>query len=139
MYGQAGRRALKKLGVETQGLTLKQRSYDTTTSPATPAPAKPSKYRNKRTQCNDGSWHQSKKEAQYCTNLQLRQKAGDIKFFLQQVPFRLPGGVKYLLDFLVVYPGGRIEYLDIKGYKTPMYLLKKKQVEAIYGIEIEEV
>jgi hypothetical protein len=134
MYGQAGRRALKKLGVEMQGLTLKQKSCDTTTSPA-----KPSKYRNTRTQASDGSWHQSKKQAAYCDTLILLQKAGDVKFFLQQVPFRLPGGVKYLLDFLVVYPGGRIEYVDVKGYKTETYKLKKKQVEDLYPVMISEV
>jgi hypothetical protein len=134
MYGQAGRRALKKLGVEMQGLTLKQKSYDTTTSPA-----KPSKYRNKRTQCNDGSWHQSKKEAEYCTTLQLRQKAGDIAFFLEQVPFRLPGGVKYLLDFMVFRKNGAIDYFDVKGVRTDVYKIKKKQVESLYGIEIQEV
>ena len=49
---------------------------------------------------------------------------------------------KYLLDFKVTYADGRVEHVDIKGLKRgcayEMFRLKKKCVEAQYGIEIIE-
>ena len=45
---------------------------------------------------------------------------------------------KYLLDFEVQYPD-RVEYVDCKGMKTAIYSLKKKCVQAYYGIKIKEV
>lgn len=46
---------------------------------------------------------------------------------------------KYIADFKVQYPDGRIEYEDVKGFKTDIYKLKKKLVLAFYGIEIKEL
>jgi hypothetical protein len=60
------------------------------------------------------------------------------------VPIRLPGGIKYILDFMLIYPDMSIRYIDCKGRKggkklrTPVYILKKKQVESLYPIVIEE-
>ena len=34
--------------------------------------------------------------------------------------------------------GGALVVEDVKGFKTPVYKLKKKLVEAIYGLEILE-
>lgn len=62
-----------------------------------------------------------------------------VSFLLRQVPFHLPGNVKYLLDFMVFWSDGSISYEDVKGMKTPMYRLKRKQVEALYPIKITEV
>ncbi len=80
----------------------------------------------------------SKKEAKYYQELLLRQKAKDIVFFLYQVPFHLPGGVKYFCDFQVFHTNGTISFIDTKGFKTPTYKAKKKMVEALYPILIEE-
>lgn len=44
----------------------------------------------------------------------------------------------YILDFMVQYCDGRIEHVDVKGYITPIYRIKKKLVEAMYGITIIE-
>jgi len=87
---------------------------------------------------HDGIRFASKAEGRYYGELKLRQAAGDVLFFLMQVPFRLPGGVKYLLDFMVFNADGTIDCVDVKGMRTPMYKLKKKQVEAMYPIEIKE-
>ncbi len=48
---------------------------------------------------------------------------------------------KYLLDFEVTYDTNprRVELIDVKGAKTAMYSLKKKAVEAYYGIKIKEI
>jgi hypothetical protein len=96
----------------------------------------------------DGIRFASKKEAAYYDTLKLLQKAGEIDFFLMQVPFSLPGGVRYLADFVTFNGdcgGGNlatsysIRVIDCKGFKTPEYRLKKKQIKALYEIEIEEV
>lgn len=79
---------------------------------------------------------QSKKEARYFDSLQLDP---DVWFFLRQVPMELTGGVRYRADFLVFYKDGTYKFIDVKGRRTPMYILKKKQVEALYPIKIEEV
>lgn len=81
----------------------------------------------------------SKKEARYYLELVCRQKAGEILYFFWQVPIRLPGNTKYLVDFLEFHSDGSVHYVDTKGLKTAMYVMKKKQVEAIYPIRIEEI
>jgi hypothetical protein len=92
----------------------------------------------------------SKKEADYAAGLELAQKAGQIAFWLEQVPLRLPGGSKYLLDFVVFTwnKGMRsedrqgawdIEFVEVKGKDLPIGKLKRKQAEEIYGIYIEVV
>jgi hypothetical protein len=89
----------------------------------------------------DGIVFHSKREMQRYAELKLLVKAGRVDYFLRQVPFDLPGGVKYRADFLIVWndwsAGVTIE--DVKGAITKMYALKKKQVEALYGVRIEEV
>lgn len=81
----------------------------------------------------------SEREAAYYDELVLRQKAGDIEFFLRQPSFDLPGGIKYRADFLIVPKGVVLPVVDVKGHRTEVYLLKKKQVESLYPIEILEV
>jgi hypothetical protein len=99
---------------------------------------KVSKYKNKRT-TRYGINFASIKEADYYDGLLLRHRAGEISYFLRQVPFHLPGGVKYLADFLEVYPDGKIKVIDVKGFQTNVFKLKKKQVEALYPVKIEIV
>ena len=96
------------------------------------------KFHAKPTEC-DGIKFASKAEARFYGDLKLRQMAGEVLFFLRQVPIHLPGNVRYVLDFMVFEATGDVRCIDVKGCITPMYLLKKKQVEAIYPITIEEV
>ena len=79
----------------------------------------------------------SKKERKRYLELKALQNAGQC-WFLRQVPFYLPGNVKYVLDFLVFWSDGRQTFEDTKGHKTPMYVMKKKQVEALYPMKIIE-
>lgn len=81
----------------------------------------------------------SKAERSYYFKLQALQKNGDVIFFLRQVPFDLPGGTKYFVDFQVFYADGTIAFVDVKGMSTPLFIMKKKQVEDLYPIEIEIV
>jgi hypothetical protein len=96
------------------------------------------KFNAKKTEC-DGFRFDSKKEAAYYETLKLRQKAGDVVFFLRQVPFHLPGNVRYVVDFVVFTADGDVEFIDVKGFRTAQYKQKKKQVEAVYPVEIREV
>lgn len=89
----------------------------------------------------DGIRFPSKLEAAFYGQLKLRrdQDAGDVRYFLRQVPFDLPGGVRYVCDFAAFMRDGSVKYYETKGMKTAMYRLKKKQAEAIYPVTITEV
>jgi hypothetical protein len=96
----------------------------------------------------DGIRFQSKKEAEKYKELKILQANGEISYFLRQVPIDLPGDIKYKVDFLVVKDekaaystsaSSHLTYIDVKGYKTREYILKKKQVEALYPIRIVEI
>lgn len=105
-----------------------------------------SKYRNKKTVYKGQTYH-SLKEAEYARSLDYLRKATDSKHkvvsYTTQVPFPIEiNGKKictYYADFVVAYADGRSEIVDVKGYKTAMYRLKKKMVEAYYKIKIIEV
>lgn len=87
----------------------------------------------------DGAKFQSKKEARYFSELQFAQKSGQLLFFLRQVPFHLPGGVRYVCDFAEFWKSGEVRFVDVKGFATTGYKSKKKMVEAMYPIKILEV
>lgn len=95
------------------------------------------KFRNQPTEV-DGVKFQSKKEASYYQQLCLARRSGDLLFFLRQVPFHLPGGVRYVVDFVEFWKSGETRFVDVKGMRTAMYILKKKQVEALFPIQIIE-
>lgn len=104
-----------------------------------PAPAEPkSKYGAIPTKV-DGKRFDSRLEARRYESLTLLWKAGEILWFLRQVPFDLPGGRKYRADFLIVWKDQRVTVEDCKGVDTAMSKLKRDQVEEIYGITIELV
>jgi hypothetical protein len=95
------------------------------------------KYRSVKTEL-DGIKFDSKKEAAYYQALKLRKQAGDVVQFLRQVPFDLPGGVKYRVDFLEFWADGTVHWIDVKGFQTQEFKAKRKMVEQLYApIEIE--
>ena len=96
------------------------------------------KYRNIRTM-TDGISFASKKESKRYCELKVLKQCGEVQYFLRQVPFHLPGNVKYLCDFYVVWKNGSIGIEDVKGKKTQTYIMKKKMVEALYPIKIVEL
>ena len=88
---------------------------------------------------SDGFKFASKKELKRYEELKMLRQTGEVLFFQMQPPFHLTGNVKYVCDFQVYWANGDITFEDVKGVKTPMYLLKKKQVEALYPITITEI
>lgn len=96
------------------------------------------KYNAIRTEVSGVSFS-SKKEAKHYQELLLAQKSGDLLFFLRQTPFHLPGGVRYIVDFVEFWKDGEVRFVDVKGFKTAMYRVKKKLVEASYPIQVMEV
>ncbi len=86
----------------------------------------------------DGIKFASRKEADYYSNLLLLQKGGLLLFFLRQVPFHLPGGVKYVVDFAEFWADGSVQFVDVKGHKTESYKAKKRIVESLYPVTIVE-
>lgn len=85
----------------------------------------------------DGIRFDSKAEARYYQGLKARVAAGELAYFLRQVPLHLPGRTRYVVDFVEFWTDGRVRYVDVKGVETAMFRMKKRQVEALYPITIE--
>jgi hypothetical protein len=101
------------------------------------------KYKAQRTD-RDGVSFASKAEARYFDYLQIMQRQGRVLFFLRQVPFHLPGGVKYVVDFVEFWAPsndepGEVKFVDVKGMETESFIMKKKMVEELYPIKIDVV
>ena len=86
---------------------------------------------------DNGENFSSKLEFSYKQHLDIQKKSGIILFYLTQVPIRLPGRTKYIVDFLVFYKDGNVRFLDTKGVETDTFRIKKREIEAIYPFEIE--
>lgn len=101
------------------------------------------KFNAKRTEFN-GRSYPSKLEANYASYLERMKASGKVLFYLEQVPFRLPGGVFYRLDFMEFHApkddcDGDIIFTETKGRMTSDALIKIKQVQDIYNIPIRIV
>lgn len=95
------------------------------------------KYRNIRVEV-DGRKFDSKLEVKRYEELKHLAAIGEVLWFTCQVPFRLPGGVIYRADFLVVWnrlQGVTVE--DCKGARTRVSINKIKQVEELYGFKVQ--
>lgn len=83
-----------------------------------------------------GVKYHSKKEADYAAELNLRMRGKDIKGWERQV--RIPmivSGKKicdYVMDFEILHNNNTIEYIEVKGFETPVWKLKWKLLEALY-------
>jgi hypothetical protein len=100
-----------------------------------------SKYRNIKTEV-DGIVFDSKAEARRYMELRLLEKANEISDLRLQYPFECKINEKkictYRADF-DYFEGDQWVVEDVKGFRTQVYKLKKKLVEALHGIEIREV
>jgi hypothetical protein len=94
---------------------------------------------NARPTVRNGVRYASKAEARYAAALENRKRAGEVLFALEQVPIRLPGGTKYVVDFLVFEASGDVRFIDVKGVQTDAFKIKKREIEALYPFEIEVV
>ena len=106
------------------------------------SPKRGAKYGNRRVEI-DGMKFDSQHEANVYQELALRVKAGELKCVCRQVKFDLPGGIVYIADFVTIGPDMRIEaVIDAKSEATKknrVYINKKKQMKACWGIDILEV
>ena len=84
-----------------------------------------SKYNAKKTNI-DGVTFDSKMEAREYGTLKMRKLAGEIKHFDLHPVVTLPGNIQWRLDFMVYYPNGKIEAVDVKGFETQAFKLKLK-------------
>ena len=142
---------------ESKGFTMKdgrlvnKKLTSPTSKQPSIAPEKKSynKYGNRKVVI-DGFTFDSEKEGRYYQELGLLVKANEVSSFKIQVPMKIEvNGIRiatYILDFKVEYPNGDIEYVDVKAKKkdgkfltTSTFNLKKKLVEAIYGIKLKLV
>jgi hypothetical protein len=103
--------------------------------------ATPSKYHARRTTV-DGVTFDSAKEAREYVRLKLAERAGVIRAVECQPAFVIHAATgqavaTYRADFRYRDDAG-IHIIDVKGMRTPVYVLKKKLVEAEYSIRIEE-
>lgn len=108
-------------------------------------PEKKSKYSSAKTDI-DGIRFDSKKEAEFYAELKLREKAGEITHlrlqprYLLQEAFRHEGKqyreMEYVADFEYIENGITV-VVDVKGFKTAVYMLKKKLFLYKYGSKIK--
>lgn len=98
----------------------------------------------------DGHKFASKKESVVYTGLVLMQKAGKITDLKLQPRIKLAANGVHICDYVGDFffiprePMYEVKafvpiYMDVKGFKTPIYKLKKKLVLALTGIQITEV
>jgi hypothetical protein len=101
----------------------------------------------------DGIWFDSKAESQYYLILKSLKQEGKVKEFKCQVSYELiPGyrdstgkkirNTQYIADFVVTYPDGTEEVIDVKGSRgiqTDVFKIKKKLFEWIYKIPLKIV
>lgn len=96
-----------------------------------------SKYKNNKTEV-DGYVFASNLEAEYYSQLKLRLKAKDILSFRVQPKYILQEAFKkyektfrkieYIADFEIKHNDGSIEVIDVKGYKTDVFRIKRKNI-----------
>jgi Protein of unknown function (DUF1064) len=98
------------------------------------------KYRAKR---HNG--YASRKEANCAADFQALARAGKIQEYQEQVRFEiLPPFAEYkrpliyIADFSFIEDGRR-RVIDAKGFRTPVFKLKKRLMKQLLGIEIEEI
>lgn len=118
-------------------LMKKIRSDSVTPASALPGCDSVLKYGNKITEV-DGIAFDSTKEADYYANLKWLQCTGAVKSielqpeFVLQPAYEIAGKrirpIIYRADFKVTEADGHIYYVDTKGMRTQVYLLKKKML-----------
>jgi hypothetical protein len=92
------------------------------------------KYNNTK-QLYNGNRYDSKKEATFAKQLDLRIKAGDIKGYQRQFPLELRVNgyliCKWKIDFRIVHNDLSWEFTEVKGFETYDYIIKRKLFEAL--------
>ena len=103
-----------------------------------PAQPKRQKYGNKPVTA-DGIRFPSLLERDRYEQLKLLWLAGEVRWFVRQVSFDLPGGVRYVSDFVVIWANNPVTVEDAKGVLKQETRNKLKQVREKYGITVDLV
>lgn len=108
-------------------------------------PEKKSKYSSAKTDI-DGIRFDSKKEAEFYAELKLREKVGEISHlrlqprYLLQEAFKHEGKqyreIEYVADFEYIENGETV-VVDVKGFRTAVYMIKRKLFLYRYGSSIK--
>lgn len=99
---------------------------------------KPPKYHNRRTFAVDRTF-ESGLEAVRAGELALLEREREIFCLCYQVVVPLPGGIKYVADFVYLDKQLQVHVEDAKGVRTADYKNKKKLFEERYGVKITEI
>ena len=95
------------------------------------------KWGNAKKQEYNNFLYDSKFEAKHAEDLDYMIKAGEIKSYEQQKTLDLivNGYIvcTYRIDFIVYHLDGTTEYIEMKGYDTPLWRLKWKLFESLYS------
>ena len=75
-----------------------------------------------------GLWFGSRGEAARYCELKALQDRGDIAELECQPVFKFPTGVKYVADFRYVRKPKTVVIEDVKGFETPVFKLKMKDL-----------
>jgi hypothetical protein len=98
-----------------------------------------SKYNNKTKQYG-GRTYDSIREANHAEELDWRIKAKEIKEVIPQykIDLRVKGKhiTNYYCDFKVIMADGSIQFHEVKGFSTDLFILKRKLFEVLLD-EIE--
>ncbi len=86
-----------------------------------------------------GVTYDSRLEARFAALLDQYQRAGMIRSWTRQIPFRMPDGSIHRVDFMVFYGDGRFAMVEVKGRDLATGRLKRAVVEEKYGVGIEVV
>jgi hypothetical protein len=97
----------------------------------------------------DGIVFHSKREAARYSELKLLERGNVIRDLRLQPSFEIIPAVeldgkkqrpvRYLADFCYMNEEGQTVYEDVKGHRTKEYILKRKLVKHVFGVEIREV
>lgn len=96
------------------------------------------KYSNRSARCwnKDHAIHQSILEADYCNELNLMKKAGQILDYHTQHKIEIKvNGIhitNHYVDFCVLKTKKAMEFHETKGYATDVWKMKRRLVEALF-------
>lgn len=104
---------------------------------------RPNKFGNRKT-IVDGITFASAKEARRYGELKLLERAGELAELKLQprYPLTVNGHLicTYVADFsFALPPVGNVVVEDVKGYRTDVYVMKRKLMQAVHNIDVVEV
>ena len=94
------------------------------------------KYNAVRSTCRLGHNHRSRVESEYCAELGIRQRIGEVKRFEFERCFHLNVKGRHVCDiypdFFIRFSDGRLEAHEVKGKELPPWPTKWRLMQALY-------